>query len=358
MNRRLRDAERGPAGSPRVQQRPGTAPVTTVIDTDTGVDDAVALALAANSPELDVSALTTVAGNAEVGECTRNVLLLAGELWRDTPPRVAEGADRPLDKRLTTAPEVHGIDGLGGVRATLPTPALAPLDKAAYTVLSETLRGHATPTAAPGRSLLVATGPLTNLALALRFDPHALDGFERIVIMGGALDVPGNTGPVAEFNFYVDPEAADIVLRSGLDITVVPLDATTMVHLTRERLEALPRWNDSLRRAAGPASEWGSGMTLVGATLARALDYYIRYQAEESGLDAGYMHDPVAVAAAFAPGLVGTREIALSVVADGPERGRSIPTDDARPPVRVALNADRAGVLDLIYARVLLPLFG
>jgi purine nucleosidase len=322
-----------------------------VIDTDTGVDDALALALAAGSPELETAAITTVAGNAEVAECTRNVLLLAEGLWPGSPPIIAEGAAAPLSRPLTTAPEVHGADGLGGRRGTLPEPRLEVSDVPAHELLVRLAADSA------GETTLVATGPLTNLALALDSDPGSLARFREIVVMGGALNVPGNTGPCAEFNFYVDPEAADVVLRAGLDVTVVPLDVTTTVELSRASLERLPGWSRALSGGAFPRTGV-DGTDAVRRALARALDYYIRFQADESGLDAGYMHDPVAVAASFARGLVGTAEMPLTVVTYGPERGRSVEAKDDRPAVRVAVNADRAGVLELLTERVLRPLFG
>jgi purine nucleosidase len=321
----------------------------TCIDTDTGVDDAVALVLAANSPELAVVGLTTVAGNADVDQCTRNVLLLAEWLWKSDGPRVAEGASAPLAADLLTAPEVHGDDGLGGAFGTLPAPTERPVNAPARAVIENLAASDVT---------LAATGPLTNLALALRSDRDSLARFKRIVIMGGALDAPGNTGPFAEFNFFVDPHAADALLRSGLDVTVVPLDVTTKVALTRGRLEELPGWGESLdlaHRSLVDAIESGRG---TAAVLARALDHYIHYQYEESGLDAGYMHDPVAVASAFAPGIIGTRELPLAVTLEGPERGRSITASDGRPPVKVALTVDLPAVLDLLDERVLKPLFG
>ncbi len=317
-----------------------------LIDADTGVDDALAIALASNSPELSVVAITTVAGNAEVGECTRNSLLLAESLWGEEPPPVAEGATSPLEEALTTAPEVHGDDGLGGARETLPSPATTKVGEPAHEFLARVAAEHA------GEITLVATGPLTNLALAHRANPDALSAFRRIVVMGGAFEVPGNTGPVAEFNFYVDPRAADIILGAGLDVTVVPLDVTTGVMVRREELRALPSWRSSLR-AAGP-----SALKTLAPVIARAIDHYVRYQFAESGLDAGYMHDPVAMSAALAPGLVGTREVPVRVITEGPDRGRSVEADDGRPPVKVAVNVDKVAVRGLIHTRVLAPLFG
>jgi inosine-uridine nucleoside N-ribohydrolase len=209
-------------------------PVKVVLDTDAGVDDAIAIVLALNSPEVDLVAVTTVAGNAPVAECTRNCLLLAELLRPEKPPPVSEGAEAPLRKKLVTAPEVHGPDGLGGELGSLPRPRLDASPRSAVDVLIETARGH------PGEAILVATGPLTNVASALRADPEALALYRRVVVMGGAFYVPGNTGPVAEFNFFVDPEAADAVMNAGLPTTLVPLDATTRSPLREADLTGRP----------------------------------------------------------------------------------------------------------------------
>ncbi len=317
-------------------------PARIIIDADTGVDDALAIVLAAHSPGLSVAAITAVAGNAEVGECARNALLLAESLWPNRTPIVSEGASAPLDIPLTTAPEVHGDDGLGGSRGSLRPPRMIRATAPAHELLLELAN------MAPAELVLVATGPLTNLALVHREHPDALALFRRIVVMGGAFSVPGNTGPVAEFNFYVDPLAADTVLGLGLDITVVPLDVTTTVSVARDELDKLPAWSESLDAKPGT----------LPAIIARALDHYIRYQFSESGLNAGYMHDPVALCAALAPGLIGTREMAVRVVLDGPDRGRSVEANDSRPPVRVAVNVDATAMRALIHRRVLEPLFG
>ena len=329
-----------------------------VLDTDAGVDDAVAIALALNSPEIELLALTAVAGNAPVSECARNCLLLAELLAPDGVPHVAVGAAAPLKRELTTAPEVHGEDGLGGALATLPEPERSLSEAPAHELLVEVARAH------PGELTLVATGPLTNLALALELDPGALAAFERIVVMGGAFDVPGNTGPVAEFNFYVDPEAAAAVMRSGLDITLVPLDATTRVALMRSELSALPRWSRGLAEARGDvtASPPGAGTNRPGprtlaAILARALDYYIAYQRSESGLDGGYMHDPMTLASVLDPRLLTTREMPVRVVCEGDDRGRTLEGGSDGPPVHVATDVDGAAFLSILGERFLEPTF-
>jgi len=315
-----------------------------VLDMDTGVDDALAIVLAMNSQELEVLAITTVAGNVPVVECTRNSLLLTELLRPDDPPPVAEGASAPLVKQLVTAPEVHGPDGLGGEAGTLPEPSRSALELPAHDVLTTLARKS------PGEITLVATGPLTNVARALRDDRTAVALYKRVVIMGGAFAVPGNTGPVAEFNFYVDPEAAQIVMDSGLDITLVPLDVTTATILTREVLEEY--------RGAGGNVRSRPGRDL-GAILYRALDYYIRYQFEESGLDAGYMHDPLAVASVIEPSIVTTMGARVEVIPGGKDRGRTIahPPDAGSSEVLVATSVEARTFARLLAGGILSPTF-
>ena len=318
-----------------------------VMDMDTGIDDAIAIALAAGSPEAELLAITSVAGNAPVDLCTRNCLLLNELLGGDSV--VAAGSDRPLVKNLLTAQEVHGADGLGGHTGSLPEPTTNAIDEPAFELLTRLPVEH------PGEVTLVTTGPLTNVALALRTDPDAVAAYARIIVMGGAFDVPGNTGTVAEFNIYVDPEAAALVLGSGLDITLVPLDATTGAVLTRSALTAH-------ERARGLPAERPDRD--VAAILHRALDVYMDFQFDESGLDGGYMHDPLAVAAALVPGILETREMWIDVVTNGPDRGRTV-----RAPghahaaargrgVRVAFGHNDDAFGQLLEERVLRPVFG
>lgn len=318
-----------------------------VLDMDTGVDDAVAIALALGSHDAEVVAITSVAGNVPVELCTRNCLLL-NELM-GAPAIVAAGSNRPLVKRLLTASEVHGADGLGGQAGSLPEPSTRPTDEPAVELLTRLPREN------PQEITLVTTGPLTNIALALRADAAAMASYARIISMGGAFDVPGNTGPVAEFNVYVDPEAASEVLNSGLDITLVPLDATTGAILTRRALE-------TRERPPGlPADRPGRDLAAV---LHRALDHYMEFQFDESGLDGGYMHDPLAVAAALDPNILTTREMYIDVVTEGPDRGRTVRAarkENAATRgrgVRVAFGHDDVAFRRTIEERVLRPVFG
>ncbi len=351
--------------APADARRP-TAPLPVVLDMDTGVDDAVALLLAMASPELEVLAVTSVAGNSRVDECTRNNLLLTELVARHDAPPIARGASAPLSRPLVTAPEVHGGDGLGGVTRSLPDPHRGPVAAPAHEMIARLSRqagdgprrdrGEAGPTGdrgtsagdGPRRPLLVATGPLTNLALALERDSRALDGYERIVVMGGAFGVPGNTGPVAEFNFFVDPEAAARVMGSGLPVTLVPLDVTTRAVLPARLLAEYAREDVALR----------PGRSLA-RILHRALDHYMAFQVWESGLAGGYMHDALAVACLIMPDAFGTEEIGIDVMTAGPDRGRSV----TRPPrsghgvhIVRAIDADR--FLAMLEERVLAPVFG
>jgi purine nucleosidase len=316
--------------------------VKVVLDNDAGVDDAVAIVLAANAPEIELLAITTVAGNAPVAECTRNCLLLAELLFPDDPPTIAEGAAAPLAKELVTAPEVHGPDGLGGEVGSLPPPRLAVSPAPAHEVLIESARRR------PGDVTLVATGPLTNVATALRADPDAVALFRRIIVMGGAFHVPGNTGPVAEFNFYVDPEAAARVMTAGLPVTLVPLDATTRSPLMHADLRATARCRPPVAR---PGRD-------LAAVLSRALDYYMRREREESGLNGGYMHDPLAVAAAFAPTILTTSAAGVRVHPSGGDRGRSsLEAAGGGPPVDIAFDLDEGAFQAILERRFLAPTF-
>jgi pyrimidine-specific ribonucleoside hydrolase len=318
-------------------------PAKVVLDTDAGVDDAVAIVLTMNSPEVDLLAITTVAGNAPVAECTRNCLLLAELLRPGKPPRVAEGADTPLRRQLVTAPEVHGPDGLGGEIGSLPRPRLDASPQSAVDVLIEAARAN------PGEAILVATGPLTNVASALRADPEALALYRRVVVMGGAFYVPGNTGPVAEFNFFVDPEAADAVMNARLPITLVPLDATTRAPLREVDLTRRP-----LHRPPRPRPERD-----LASILSRALDYYMRREFEESRLLGGYMHDPLAVASAFAPAILTTSAACVRVIVGRDDRGRSALTSPpCASPIEIAFDLDEDAFLTILDERVLTPTFG
>lgn len=211
-----------------------------LIDTDPGVDDALALFLALKSPELRVEAITSVSGNVHVEQATQNVLTILGALELDEVPIVAKGEAQPLVKPLVTAAHVHGEDGLGNI-STLRKANGSPLYLPADTEISSTpgvalilemARDY------PDELVVVALGPLTNIAKAIRTDPVSMRRLRNIVVMGGAFEEYGNITTTAEFNIFVDPHAAQEVFDFGVPVHIVPLDATHQVVLTEERLHA------------------------------------------------------------------------------------------------------------------------
>ncbi|MGH3010119.1 MAG: nucleoside hydrolase, partial [Gaiellaceae bacterium] len=197
-----------------------------VMDCDPGHDDAMAILLALASPELELLGVTTVAGNQTLDKTTRNALIALEIAGRGDVP-VAAGADRPLRRELRTAAHVHGETGLDGPE--LPEPAAAPVDAHAADFLAELIE--------PG-VVLVPTAPLTNVALMLERHPDVRDRLERIVWMGGST-VEGNVTPAAEFNCFVDPEAAAAVFASGIPITMIGLNVTHRALFTRAHAEEL-----------------------------------------------------------------------------------------------------------------------
>ena len=249
-----------------------------ILDTDPGLDDALALFLALASPEVQLEAITTVSGNVHVDLTTRNVLTLL-ELAGRTDIPVARGCDRPLLRQPVFADYVHGQNGLGGVE--LPTPNLQPLAQHAVDLIIERVM------AAPREISLVPVGPLTNIALALRKEPRIADRVREVVIMGGALRVPGNVTPEAEFNIYADPHAAHIVFHAGWPIRLVSLDVTNKTSLQPEQVQAL-------------ASN-GSPVTRL---IQQMVDNFLDTFGRPRGLTAFQMHDPLCLSAAFQPEII------------------------------------------------------
>ncbi len=204
-------------------------PTKLLIDTDPGVDDAIAIFMALAAPDVELLGLTTVGGNVPLARATRNALALLQAAGRSDIP-VAKGASRPLRGSFRYAPQFHGP---GGLSRQLPEPDAGPIADGAVRFLNDRLTQH------PGEAVLVALGPLTNVAQLLRKYPAALKQAKNIVVMGGAVNTPGNVTPKAEFNFYSDPAAAGIVLSSGLPITVVDLAACRQVGISREQALSL-----------------------------------------------------------------------------------------------------------------------
>jgi inosine-uridine nucleoside N-ribohydrolase len=300
-----------------------------VIDTDPGVDDAVAIMLALASPEVELKAVTTVFGNVALDATTANAGRLLALCDRTDIP-IAVGAARPLvHPQRELAAEWHGSDGLGGRATALPAP-VAPGPRGAVEVLAAVLRETDQPVT------LVPIGPLTNIALLLAVHPELAPRIERIVWMGGSLGA-GNTSGVAEFNAHCDPEAAQRVLtQADVPVTMVPLDLTL-------RCPAGPEWIESLA---------GSGPRC--AALAEVITHYRAAFRARYGIDAVAVHDAVAVLEAVLPGTLRTAPRPMAVACDlGPARGATVAMPEGSgQPVQVALDADTDKVLAEILERL------
>jgi inosine-uridine nucleoside N-ribohydrolase len=299
-----------------------------LIDCDPGHDDAMALLLALASPELEPLGVSTVHGNQTLERTTANALRVLEFAGSDLA--VAAGADRPLLREPAVAAEVHGETGLDG--PDLPPPASAPVADHAVDFLAERLRASASPVT------LVPTGPLTNVALLLATHPEAAERIERIVLMGGAI-AEGNVTPAAEFNIWVDPEAAARVFASGLDVTMIGLDVTHRALMTAEHAERL--------RAAGR----------VGAMVAELWEFYSRFHRRIYNLGGTPVHDAMAVAHVIRGDLVQTRHVNVEVdCASELCRGRTVVDVWRRtgraPNADVGVDVEADAFLELLVERI------
>ncbi|WP_300530607.1 nucleoside hydrolase [uncultured Mameliella sp.] len=260
-----------------------------IIDTDPGQDDAVAILLALASPaELDVLGITAVAGNVPLELTARNARMVC-ELAGKPETLVFAGCDRPLAHDLVTAEHVHGKTGLDG--PDLPEPTMPLQDGDAVDFIIDTLRAQPEKTVT-----LCPLGPLTNIAAALQRAPDIAVRIQEIVLMGGAYFEVGNITPAAEFNIYVDPEAAEIVFKCGAPITVMPLDVTHKALVTTDRNETF--------RALG---------TPVGIAVAQMTDFFERFDREKYGSDGAPLHDPCVTAYLLQPDLFSGRFINVEI---------------------------------------------
>ena len=258
-----------------------------IIDTDPGQDDAVAILLALASPELDVLGITAVAGNVPLSLTARNARVVCELAGRADVP-VFAGCDRPMGRALVTAEHVHGKTGLDG--ADLPDPVMPLQDEHAVDFIIDTLRREA-----PGSVTLCPLGPLTNIAQAFVRAPDIIGRVERIVLMGGAYFQVGNITPAAEFNIYVDPEAADIVFRSGVGPVVMPLDVTHKALTTRAR-------NASFAKAGR-----------VGPAVAGWTGFFERFDMAKYGSEGAPLHDPCVIAYLLQPDLFAGRYVNVMI---------------------------------------------
>jgi inosine-uridine nucleoside N-ribohydrolase len=321
-----------------------------ILDTDPGIDDALALILAFASPELSVEAITTVAGNVTVAQATRNANLLLEVADPHPRPPIATGATCPMVRPLRTAEGYHGEDGLGELsrfrtetgapRYPEPQQLLAP--QSAPTLMTDLI------STAPGEIVLICIGPLTNLAMAIQAAPAKMAKVKEIVVMGGAIQAPGNVTPGAEFNLYTDPDAARLVFTSGLPITLVPLDVTQRVMLRAELIEAV-------------VQHIGSRATRF---VRDATERLFGVEQEQTGSAATPLHDPLAVGVVIDPSLVTRRPLYVEVeTGNGPAQGmtiadrRHIRKKWKQPPnLQVCMEVDAGRFIALFLERICRPL--
>jgi len=262
-----------------------------LIDTDPGIDDALAILLALASPEVEVEGLTVVTGNCTVDQGVTNALSLLKMVDRQDIP-VRRGAALPLVQPLLIAAETHGGAGIGYAdlaRADTPVHPQHAVEFLVERVLAQ-----------PGEITLVCIGPLTNLALAVRLHPEIIAAIPDVILMGGAIRKEGNTSPLAEFNFYCDPHAAHIVFHSGLPITLVPLDVTYQVILTNQDLLSLLPQTSRIARFIGDATR-----------------FYMEFHDQYQQIEGCVINDPLALAIAFAPHFVDTRSLYVDIDLSG-----------------------------------------
>jgi purine nucleosidase len=313
-----------------------------IIDTDTGIDDAMGVVYGLLAPELDVLAVTTIFGNVDVEKTTRNSATILEVLGRTGVP-LAKGASKGLLGVPHFNPEVHGEDGVGN--ANFPEPAVKPVGAHAAQLIIDIVRRH------PGEVTLVGLGPLTNIALAASLDPELPALVERVVWMGGAVGVPGNVSPVAEADAAHDPESAAIVLAADWPVTVIGLDVTDNTLLRQRDL-------DVIRRSSSAAADY----------VAKIVPFYMDFYSPLLGERACAMHSPLTVAAVAHPDLiVSAADIPMTVELAGSQT-RGMTVADRRPGqdsdarswlkakrVHYATDVDRERFLELFISCITRP---
>lgn len=297
-----------------------------IIDTDPGVDDAMAIFYAAAAPDIELLGLTTIFGNVTVEMATRNALRLVEAAGLDVP--VAAGAKTPLVlPPFTPSFNVHGDEGFGDIPAEIPKGQA--LGESAADFLCRMARAH------KGELVLCPIGPLTNIAAAIQQDPEFTQNVQRIVLMGGSYREGGNITPYAEANIYHDPHAADIVFASGARLEMVGLDVTHRITCKPDDFEAMA--------AASPR---------LGGMLQDMSHFYLKFYASVGKLDGCSLHDPAAVIACTHPHLFTAEALPIEVTCEGEESGATVPSAQARGVTSVLTKVDAAAVKDLFLQRL------
>ncbi|MGH3087268.1 MAG: nucleoside hydrolase [Rubrobacteraceae bacterium] len=297
-----------------------------ILDVDPGHDDAVAVMLACGSEKLELRAVTTVAGNVPLDKTTNNALRILSLIERADIP-VSAGASAPLKRPLHTAESIHGESGLDGPE--IPDTTFDVDGRSAVQLIADTIRNS------PEPITLIPTGPLTNIAIFLHEHPELKENVSRITLMGGSVGL-GNTTPAAEFNIYVDPEAAREVFDCGLPITMCGLDVTHQASTGPEERERLRSLGD------------------IGEIVAEFLEFFASTYREIYGFDAPPLHDPVAVAAVIAPEILETRPMNVAVECESElTRGETVcdfhGVTGEKPNAEVGVGLDRGKFFELLH---------
>ena len=262
-----------------------------IIDTDPGQDDAVAILLALASPELEILGITTVAGNVPLNLTTKNALIITEMAGREDI-NVYAGCDSPLSRPLITAENVHGATGLDGPELINPTKKVK--EDHAVDFIIKTLRDHT-----PNTVTLCPLGPLTNIATAFKKAPDIISKVKQVVLMGGAYFEVGNVTPTAEFNIFVDPEAASYVFNLGLDLVIMPLDVTHKALTTPERIDKFNKLN-----------------TKCGTFVAEMTAFFERFDKDKYGTEGAPLHDPCVIAYLLNPEIFSGKRINVEIETD------------------------------------------
>jgi purine nucleosidase len=302
-----------------------------ILDTDPGIDDALAFILLKAMPEIELQAITVTHGNTSVEKCTTNALKLVELLGMQDIP-VAIGADQPLVKALSVAEETHGDTGLG--HAILPPPVVTTVQDNAANLIIKIVNAN------PGEITILCIGPVTNLALALLKEPSLRKKIKNVVSMAGAIHYPGNATPSSEYNVFCDPESFDILLRSGIDLTLVPLDVTYQCIFTK----------DHLARLKGARAD-------IENFIDRSTAFYMEFHAEYQGIQGCAINDPLAAAILVTPELVSFRDYYVDIELHGEFTTAKLSADHFGASgkvanAKVAMEVDVDGFMDFFIERV------
>lgn len=300
-----------------------------IFDVDTGIDDALAMSYALNSPELEVLGFTTCFGNVSVAEATRNTLAVLEKVRKRVPVYAGAAQTFMRGEKDHWAKHVHGEDGLGNMLKNDPISQAE--SQFAPDFIIEQVQNR------PHEITIISVGPLTNLALAIQKAPEIIPLVKEVVVMGGAVTVPGNVNAYAEANIIADPEAADYVFSSGLQVTIVGLDVTMKTLLPISKLD-----------------EWRANGAETAHFFADMTEFYIGYyESFYPGIGGCALHDPLAVGVAIDSSLVTMESMGVKVITEGEQVGRTVGSAEGEPKIRVCTQVEADRFLDHFLSRVI-----